>query len=74
MAHSPWQCVDGKQQVSDFLDLAFDWLDPQPKSIETALAVSRFSMLTFLILPIHALLVLTADIVYPRLKKMGTDQ
>lgn len=73
VAHSPWQCVDDKQQVSDFLDVAFDWLAPRPKSIETILAVSRFSTLAFVLLPIHAFLVLTADIIYPRLKHMGSD-
>lgn len=74
VAHSPWQCVDGKQKVSDFLDFAFDWLAPRPKSIETTLAVSRFSTLAFLLLPIHAFLILTADIIYPRLKSIGRDQ
>ena len=26
VAHSPWLCVDGVEQVADFLDSAFDWL------------------------------------------------
>lgn len=73
VAHSPWQCIDGKQQVLDFLDFAFDWLAPQPKPIETALAVPRFSTLAFLMLPIHAFLLLTVDLIYPRLKKIGAD-
>ena len=73
VAHSPWQCVDGKQNVSDFLDFAFDWLAPQPKWIETTLAVSRFSTLALLLLPIHVFLVLTADIIYPRFKNLGSE-
>lgn len=67
VAHSPWQCVDGQEQVAKFLEAAFDWLEPQPMPIETVLGVARFSALTLLILPFHVLLVLIADIVYPRL-------
>ncbi|MEO0376700.1 MAG: DUF4336 domain-containing protein [Cyanobacteria bacterium P01_A01_bin.17] len=74
VAHSPWQCVDGKVQVAEFLKTAFDWLEPQPKPIETVLGVARFSALTLLILPFHLLLVLAADIVYPRLVKAETDK
>lgn len=32
VAHSPWLCVDGKEQVADFLGSAFDWLGPRPQS------------------------------------------
>lgn len=74
VAHSPWQCVDGKQQVADFLDVAFDWLTPQPQPMETVLALQRFTTLIVLILPIHVLLVLMADIVYPRLMKIRTEK
>ena len=28
VAHSPWLCVDGQDQVAEFLDSAFDWLSP----------------------------------------------
>lgn len=68
VAHSPWQCVDGEAQVADFLDAAFDWLEPQAAPIELVMGVVRFSTLTLLILPFHLLLVLTADIL-PQLVK-----
>jgi hypothetical protein len=67
VAHSPWLCVDGKEQVSDFLDSAFDWLSPRPAIVETTMGMVRLLMLLFVILPIHALIVLIADIVYPKL-------
>lgn len=69
VAHSPWLCVDGKEQVANFLDSAFDWLTPQPTLIEGTMVIARFLMLLFVILPIHALIVLIADIVYPQLNK-----
>lgn len=69
VAHSPWQCVDGKMQVSAFLDSAFGWLAPQPMPTAAAFAVSRFSVLALLMLPFHVLLILTADIIYPRVKR-----
>lgn len=74
VAHSPWQCVDGKDAIAQFLANAFDWLKPQPVPVETALGIARFSALTLLILPFHLLLVLTADIVYPRLVRAETDK
>ena len=67
VAHSPWQCIDGKQQVSKFLELAFDWLEPQAAPVEVGLGIVNFSLLMLLILPVHMLLVLTADILAPRL-------
>lgn len=69
VAHSPWLCVDGKKQVADFLDSAFDWLIPKSKLIEGTMAVARLLALLLVILPIHALIVLIADIVYPQLIK-----
>lgn len=67
VAHSPWLCVEGKQQVTGFLDSAFDWLAPQPAIVETVMGVVQLSALFLIILPIHALIVLVADILYPRL-------
>ncbi len=69
VAHSPWLCVDGKEQVADFLDSAFDWLAPQSTLIDSAMAVARLLTLMLIILPIHGLIVLTADILYPKLIK-----
>ncbi len=69
VAHSPWLCVDGKEQVANFLDSAFDWLIPKPTLIEGTMAVARLLTLLFVILPIHSFIVLIADIVYPQLMK-----
>jgi hypothetical protein len=41
VAHSPWLCVEGKQQVAGFLDSAFDWLAPRPALIEAILTGVR---------------------------------
>ena len=68
VAHSPWLCVEGKQQVADLLDSAFDWLTPRSALVETATAMVRFLTL-LLILPIHALIVLIGDILYPQMMK-----
>lgn len=67
VAHSPWLCVEGKEQVADFLDSAFDWLIPKPTLIEATMAMARLLTLLLVILPVHVLIVLIADIVYPRL-------
>ena len=69
VAHSPWLCVERKEQVANFLDSAFDWLAPQPLIVEGMMAMARFLILLLVILPIHALIVFTADIAYPRLIK-----
>lgn len=69
VAHSPWLCVAGKKQVADLLDSAFDWLVPQHFIVEAVMTIIRLLTLLLIILPIHALIVLTADIVYPRLMK-----
>ncbi len=69
VAHSPWLCVDGEEKVTAFLEAAFDWLAPQPTVIEGMLAVARLLTLLLFVLPVHALIVLIADIGYPRLIK-----
>jgi len=72
VAHSSWLCVEGRKQVVDLLDSAFDWLTPQPAILEAVMAMVRFLTLLLVILPIHALVVLAADIVYPRLVRGGS--
>ena len=74
VAHSPWLCLDGEEQVANFLDSVFDWLDPQPFIVETVMTATRFSMLLFIVLPVHALIVLVADLIYPRFVKRGESQ
>ncbi|MFM7427860.1 MAG: hypothetical protein ACKO7W_23150 [Elainella sp.] len=74
VAHSPWLCVAGQQQVADLLDAAFDWLAPQPAAVEAVAATGRLALLMLVILPIHALIVLFADIISPRLLDSGEEQ
>lgn len=69
VAHSPWLCVDGKDAVAAFLDAAFDWLIPRSPFIEGTMAMSRLLALLLVVLPVHAVLVLTADIIYLHLLK-----
>ena len=69
VAHSPWLCVDGKEQVADFLDSAFDWLTPKPVIVEAVMSAARISTLLLVVLPIHALLMFTVDIAYQRLAR-----
>jgi hypothetical protein len=74
VAHSPWLCVDGKEQVEAFLDSAFDWLSPKSALIEGVTAVARLLTLLLVILPAHALIVLSVDILYPKLPKQEKSQ
>lgn len=74
VAHSPWLCVDGKEQVAAFLDSAFDWLAPKPPVIEGTMGMARLLTLLLVILPIHALIVLIADIFYPKLMQQGENR
>ncbi|MEP0915125.1 DUF4336 domain-containing protein [Leptolyngbya sp. GB1-A1] len=67
VAHSPWLCMEGKQQVADFLDSAFDWLAPQPAIVESVMTIVRLLILFIIVLPIHVLIVLIADIITPKL-------
>ena len=69
VAHSPWLCLDGEKQITEFLDSAFKWLEPQPFIIETVMNAAQFLILLFVILPLHALIVLFADLIYPKLLK-----
>ena len=68
VAHSPWLCVEGKEEVKNFLDSAFDWLKPNSPIVEAAITTIWF-LIFLLIIPIHALIVLVLDIVYPKLVK-----
>ncbi len=74
VAHSPWLCLDGEEQVANFLDSVFNWLEPQPFIVETVMTATRFSMLLFIVLPVHALIVLVADLIYPRFVKRGESK
>ena len=74
VAHSPWLCLDGEEQVTNFLDSAFKWLNPQPFIVEAVMTATRFSMLLFIVLPIHALIVLVADLIYPQLVKQDRSK
>lgn len=67
VAHSPWLCVEDKQQVAAFLDSAFDWLAPKPTIVEFVMTIVRLLILFSIVLPIHALIVLIADIIAPKL-------
>jgi len=69
VAHSPWLCVDGEEEITNLLDSAFDWLNPQPAIVGAAMAATRFLALLLLILPIHTVLVLVADTIYPRIRQ-----
>jgi Domain of unknown function (DUF4336) len=69
IAHSPWLCVDGKEQVANFLNSAFDWLAPQPAIIENMMGVLRLLILLLVVMPVHTVIVLIFDIIYPRLTK-----
>jgi hypothetical protein len=66
--------VDGKEQVGAFLDSAFDWLSPKPIVIEETMAVARLLTLLLVILPVHALIVLAADVIYPRFIKQAESR
>ena len=62
VAHSPWQCIDGQQEVAEFLDHAFDWLEPKGAIAEITTGVFQVSLLFLGLLPIHLLLVLVLDL------------
>lgn len=74
VAHSPWSYVEGKQQVADFLDSAFDWLAPKSAIVESVMTVVRLLALFLIVLPIHALIVLVADIIAPKLINWSRSQ
>ena len=67
VAHSPWLCVSGRQRVTEVLDQAFDWLMPHHPVVETLLTAVRVLGALFIVLPIHLVVVLVADIIYPRI-------
>ncbi|MEM9215448.1 MAG: hypothetical protein AAGD25_14020 [Cyanobacteria bacterium P01_F01_bin.150] len=64
-----WLCVEGKEQSTAFLNSAFDWLIPRSALVEGIIAVTKILVLLLVILPIHSLIILTADIIYPKLVK-----
>ena len=70
VAHSPWLCVEGKEEVKNFLDSAFDWLKQRSPIVEATIIATWF-LAFLLIIPIHALIVLVLDIVYPKLVKQA---
>ena len=74
VAHSPWLCLDGEEQIANFLDSVFSWLEPQPFVVETVMSATRFLMLLSIILPIHAVIVLFADLIYPKLVERGESK
>ncbi|MGB3655983.1 MAG: DUF4336 domain-containing protein [Rivularia sp. (in: cyanobacteria)] len=69
VAHSPGLCVEGKEEVANFLDSAFDWLKPRSPILEAAITTVWFLVFLLIIIPIHVLIVLVLDIVYPKLMK-----
>ena len=74
VAHSPWLCVSGRQCVTEVLEQAFDWLTPHHPVVEALLTAGRVLGAIFVVLPIHFVVVLVADVVYPRMvrRKAGT--
>lgn len=74
VAHSPWLCLDGEKSVANFLESAFNWLKPQPFIVEAILAIVQLLVLLLIVLPIHTLIVLVADFIYPRLAKLTPVQ
>lgn len=66
VAHSPWLCVDGEEPVAALLNSAFSWLKPQPAIAEAILSVGSLLILLLIIMPIHSMIVLVADIIYPK--------
>lgn len=67
VAHSPWLCVEGKHQVVDFLDSAFNWLAPKSAIVESVMTGARLLTLLLIVLPIYTVSVLVADIIAPKL-------
>ncbi len=69
VAHSPWLCVDGEEEVADLLDSAFNWLNPQSSIVGAAMTARRLLalLLILLILPIHGMFAV-ADTICQRLR------
>lgn len=65
VAHSPWVCVSG-EAVTDLLNQSFDWLVPQPRLVESMTVGGQFLLLLLVVLPVHAVVVLFAEILFPR--------
>jgi Domain of unknown function (DUF4336) len=73
VAHSPWVCVTG-EAVTALLNQAFDWLTPRPRLVEAMTVGSQFLLLLLVVLPVHAVVVLFAEIIYPRLSQQTVGQ
>ncbi len=73
VAHSHWLCLDGEKQVAEFLDSVFEWLEPQPFILEAVTTATQFMVLLFIILPVHSLIVLVADVIYPKFVKQDEN-
>lgn len=69
VAHSPWLCVEGKEEVTNFLDSAFDWLKPRSRIIEAGYTAILFLAFLLIVIPVHALIVLVLDIIFPKFVK-----
>ena len=65
--------MDGKEQVTAFLDHSFDWLKQRPAMVETVMGVFRFLTLLLVIMPIHMVVVLVAEIVTPQIAKWSQN-
>ncbi|MDY6900721.1 MAG: DUF4336 domain-containing protein [Cyanobacteriota bacterium] len=71
VAHSPWLCVEGKEEVKNFLNSAFDWLKLRSPIVEAGIIAISFLVFLLIIIPIHAFIVLVLDIIYPKLVRQS---
>jgi hypothetical protein len=71
VAHSPWLCVDGEDEVVATLDVAFDWLLERSAFAESVGHATR-SALARLVWPLHGLVTYLFDDLLPRVSKRRT--
>ncbi|MGF1485800.1 MAG: DUF4336 domain-containing protein [Prochloraceae cyanobacterium] len=74
IAHSPWLCLDGKEEVMQFIDSAFDWLNPNSIAIEFIMNWVRLAFLLLIVLPIHLLILFVFDLIYPMFVKQSESR
>ncbi len=74
IAHSPWLCLDGKEEVMKFLGSSFDWLTPHSVAIEFVMNWVRLTFLLFILIPIHLVIMFIFDLVYPLFAKLNQSQ